>query len=145
MPNAKVEVVVGVPPERFWDVLTDFEHYPEFLPELKEITVHAAAHDGYEVSHTVALIKRIQYRLKFRADPPRGLTWELVESNLLKKNSGAWTLRPEGAAGQSTRATYEVDLEVGQYVPKAIVTKLITVSLPRMLAQFKERAESMAR
>src|SRR5262245_51621122 len=109
MPQARVEVVIAVPPERLWDVITDWERYPEFLPELKDVKVHEASHDAYEVSHTVALIKRISYRLRFRADPPRGLTWELVDSNLLKKNSGAWVLRPEGPGGASTRATYEVD------------------------------------
>ncbi len=143
MPSAKVEVVVDVPPEKLWDVITDWERYPEFLPELKDVTIHRSGPDGYEISYEVSLIKRIRYKLRFAADAPRGLTWELVESNLLQKNSGAWTLRPEGPAGGATRATYEVDLEVGQYVPRAILTKLITVSLPRMLAQFKERAESL--
>jgi coenzyme Q-binding protein COQ10 len=144
LPTARNEVVVGVPPDRLWDVIVDWDRYPEFLPELKEVVVHRAAHDGYDVTFEVSLIKRIRYRLRFRADPPHTLAWEMVEGNLLTRNSGAWTLRAEGAEGGATRAVYEVDIEVGQYVPRAILTKLVTVSLPRMLAQFKERAEAAA-
>ena len=145
MPSARSEVVVDVPPDRFWDVLVDWERYPEFLPELKEIHVHVAEHHRYEVSYVVSLIKQIRYRLRFRAEPARALTWEMAESNLLTKNSGAWRLVPEGPDGARTRASYEVDIEVGAYVPRAILTKLVTVSLPRMLAQFKQRAEVTSR
>jgi ribosome-associated toxin RatA of RatAB toxin-antitoxin module len=61
-----------------------------------------------------------------------------------KSNEGGWTLEPIDG-GRRTRATYEVDLDVGMFVPGSVMKTIVEQDLPRTLAAFKGRAEGLAR
>ena len=39
MAQASKSITINVPPERLFDVISDYEKYPEFLPEVKQVKI----------------------------------------------------------------------------------------------------------
>lgn len=142
MPQAQRTIVVDVPPEKLLEVINDFDSYPEFLPEVKKISVSNRTANSAEVTYEIDVIKRIQYTVRVVNE---GMTvrWSLVKGDMMKKNEGSWQLRPEGEG--RTHATYSLELGLSGLIPSSITTKLAETSLPALLQNFKNRAESLAR
>jgi len=143
MPTATRSLVIDVTPDQMLSVIQDYEKYPEFLPEVKRITVANKTANTADVTYEIEVIKKIQYTLRLKQDGYR-ITWSLLKSDLLKKNDGLWELRPEDG-GKKTHATYGLELAIGGFipVPSAILNKLTEQSFPALLNNFKRRAESL--
>lgn len=142
--SATREVVVDVPVERFFDLIVQYERYPEFVPQVKGIRVTPAG-AARDVEYQIDLgIRRIRYTLRHVEERPRKVSWSLVGGEMMKVSNGGWELFDEGGR---TRARYSVEVEVSKppLVPQLVVDKvteeLTRVSLPKMLAAFKARAE----
>jgi ribosome-associated toxin RatA of RatAB toxin-antitoxin module len=135
-------IEIEAPIKTVFEVISDFEAYPDFLPETKEVVIDKKSGKNLRVTFSINLIKKIRYTLDIKLSPPSGLSWELVEGDLMKSNTGKWKLK-EGKKGL-TEAHYEIDMDLGAMVPKAISNKLIGTNLPTMMKQFKERAEELA-
>ena len=143
MAQASRSVVVNVPPEKMFDVITDYEKYPEFLPEVKGVKVQAGQGAIKEVTYQVDIkAKVITYTLKHTAERPAKLSWTMVKGEMMKGNDGAWSLKP-GAQPGTTDATYTIDLKLSSLVPGFIEKALAEQSLPGLLANFKARAEKL--
>ena len=139
MTTASRSVIVGVEPGDFFKLISDYERYPEILPEIEAAKVLNCQGNRVEARFTINLIKRVEYTLAMVESPPYGLTWSLVEGPF-KKNSGSWRLEkgPDG----TTSAHYTVDLKVGVFVPKALSSRVVGKALPDLLRHFKNAAES---
>jgi coenzyme Q-binding protein COQ10 len=147
MSEALRSVIVNVPPDKFFAVISDYESYPKFIPEMRSVRVLKTTGNIQQVAFEIeiqvmAFTKRVHYTLEFTNNPPVGVRWHLLESNLVKSNDGGWSLKAT-ADGQRTDATYNIELKLGALVPKAISTFLADQSLPKLLEQFKNRAESL--
>lgn len=142
MSHATASIEIEAPVKQVFEVISDFEAYPEFLPETRRVVVEKKSGKSARVTFTINLIKKITYTLDIKLNPPSGLSWSLVEGDLMKANNGHWKLQ-EVKKGV-TKAVYEIDMDLGAMVPKAISNKLIGTNLPTMMKQFKERVEEMA-
>ena len=143
MAQATRSVTVNVPPEKLFDVIADYEKYPEFLPEVKKVKVDAGQGAIKEVTYTVDIkAKVITYTLKHTADRPNKLAWTMVKGEMMKGNDGTWMLKP-GAQPGTTDATYTIDLKLSSLVPGFIEKALAEQSLPSLLTNFKNRAEKL--
>ena len=143
MAQASKSVTVNVPPDKFYDVVADYEKYPEFLPEVKKVKVQAGQGDAKEVTYTVDIkAKVINYTLKHIGERPNVLRWSMIKGEMMKGNDGSWTLKP-GAKPDTTDATYNIDLRLSALVPGFIEKALAEQSLPTLLANFKARAEKL--
>jgi coenzyme Q-binding protein COQ10 len=143
MAQASKSVTINVPPDKFFDVVADYEKYPEFLPEVKKVKVQAGQGDAKEVTYTVDIkAKVINYTLKHTAERPNVLRWSMIKGEMMKGNDGSWTLKP-GAKPDTTDATYNIDLRLSALVPGFIEKALAEQSLPSLLANFKARAEKL--
>ncbi len=138
------DVLVEAPIERFYDIVVDYERYPEFVPGIRSCRVTRA---GGEIRVEYELdvgVRRIRYVLKHEEERPRRVRWSLVSGDMLKVSNGSWDLSPEQ---ERTRATYSVDIQIARppLVPQSIVNRvsdeLTRVQLPKTLAAFKARAE----
>ena len=139
MPGTSISVVIDTPVKTIYDVVVDFESYPEFLSDLK--AAHVEKKKPLTVSFDVHLIKKIKYSLSFNLVPNKKVEWELTEGDLFKKNSGSWTFKE--LKKNQTEATYNIDVAFGFLVPSLITNKLIGRSLPDMMQKFEKRAESL--
>lgn len=140
MPAAHRTIDIDVPPARLMAVITDFPAYPAFLPEMVESTVLSSAPGEWTVRFAVRIIRRIEYTLRLVQESDTRLRWTMV-SGMFKANNGGWELVPLDD-GARTRATYEVDIDLGMFVPGSVLKTLLDVNLPATLAAFKARAES---
>jgi len=141
MSHATASIEIEAPIKQVFDVISDFESYPDFLPETREVVIDKKAGKSARVTFTINLIKKISYTLDIKLNPPQGLSWELVEGEIMKSNNGQWKLQ-EVKKGV-TKAVYEIDMDLGSMVPKAISNKLIGTNLPTMMRQFKDRIEEL--
>ena len=140
MASATRSIVINAPPERVFDVISDYERYPEFLSEVKSIRTSDRQGNQVNIHYEVDVMKRIRYTLHMTEDRPRGLQWTFVEGEVMKDNRGSWVLEP--TADGKTHAIYTVEVLLGLLVPRPLVTAMVESSLPKMLESFKKRVES---
>lgn len=141
MPGANTEILIDVPPKLIYDVVLDFENYPEFLPDVKKAVVEKKG-KSIVASFEISVIKRIHYTLVFTTVPAKKIAWNFVKGDLFKDNRGQWEFK-EVKKGQ-THATYRVEVDFGFLVPSMITNKLVGSNLPTMMKRFKDRAESLS-
>ncbi len=141
MARTEQHIDIHAPIERVFAVITDYERYPEFLSDMKEVVVESR-HDGVAVVRfELELIMRVSYTLRLVEDPPRGVSWTLDHAKMMVENNGGWTLVKEG---DRTRATYALEVKLRGLIPKSVSTRLLGTTLPQTLQQFKARSEGRA-
>lgn len=134
-------IQIKAPIQTVYRCITDFESYPQFLPDMKAVKVVWIEDKEMEVHFHLNLIKAISYTLTFELDPPQGVFWKLKSGDLMKKNSGSWKLQMLN--DDLTRATYAIDVELSLWVPKTVTQALVEKSLPQTLGRFKKRSEKL--
>lgn len=144
--NVSGEVVIAVSLERFFELVTDYTRYPEFVPNMKSVRLKGVRPSGEkEVEYELDVgLRRIRYTLLQREEPPSRVTWTLLSGDMMKKSNGSWELAD---AGGMTRARYTVEIQIAKppLIPQSIVDRvseeLTRVQLPRAMQAFKVRAE----
>ncbi len=131
-----------VSPKVIYGVVTDFEGYTDFLPEIREVEVLQKSAKKAQARFEIKVIKTIHYTLDYQFNPNKTVKWGFVEGNLFKDCHGSWVF--EEIEPGVTEATYTVGIDFGLFVPKMIMKKLVGGNLPSMLKQFKEQAEGIA-
>ncbi len=143
MASATQSIEIDVPPDRFLAVLLDYARYPEFQPELKAVRVEAHGEGRAQVSYAIdAKLAVLDYTLEHVQRGPLRIEWRLLRGELVRHNVGAWALEP--LPGGRTRATYTIDISFASPMPGGLERALAEQGLPRMLANFKARAEKLA-
>ncbi len=144
MAVVRKEVTIDVPIEEFFDLVVDYERYPEFVPGIRACRVRDGRGDK-QVEYELDIgLKRIRYVLRHEEVRPRLVRWTLVSGEMMKVSSGSWELTAEG---DRTRAVYSVDIQIARppLLPQALVDRvsdeLTRVTLPKTLEAFKARAE----
>src|SRR5215470_2170787 len=143
MAHASRSIEIEVAPETFFAVVQDYGRYPEFVPEVKAVRVGPRQGEVVEVTYWLDVkLKVVEFTLRHVARPPDRIDWQLVRGGeLMRKNHGAWTL--ERTASGGTRATYDIEIDLGPLVPATFEKALKERGLPSMLANFKARAEQL--
>lgn len=139
MAKTEQTVVINASIDRVFDVIVDYECYPEFLPEMKHVEV-ISQHDGVSVvSFELEIIMRLGYTLRLQEDRPHSVTWSLDSAKMMAANDGGWRL--EALDDGQTRATYGLEVKLRGLIPKSVSARLLGTTLPETLARFKARAE----
>jgi len=138
------QTLIDVPLERFYEVVVDYERYPEFVPGIRKCRVRNGGAEK-QVEYELDLgIRRIKYVLRHDEQRPRRVSWSLVSGDMLKLSNGSWDLAEEQG---KTRAIYSVEIQIARppLVPQALVDRvsdeLTRVQLPKTIEAFKARAE----
>jgi ribosome-associated toxin RatA of RatAB toxin-antitoxin module len=144
MATVTKQVLIEAPLEKFFDIVVDYERYPEFVPGIRACRVRNAngeKHVEYELDLGV---RRIRYVLRHAEKRPTSVTWSLVSGDMMKVSNGSWLLSAEDGR---TRALYSVEIQIARppLVPQMIVDRvsdeLTRIQLPKTLDAFKARAE----
>src|SRR5574337_40614 len=138
------QVLIDTPVERFYDIVVDYERYPEFVPGIRACRVRdGKGHKDVEYELDLG-VRRIRYVLRHEEQRPRKVAWKLVSGDMMKVSNGSWELSDDGGR---TRAVYSVEIQIARppLVPQALVDRvsdeLTRVQLPKTLDAFKARAE----
>lgn len=140
MAGAQRTITINAPVEKCWSVISDYERYPEFLPEVKKIRTFNRRGAEVDVQYEAEVVKVIKYTVHMKEEAPKKLSWSFIDGEFMKDNKGGWVLE-DGGAG-TTKATYSIAVEVGMLVPKTIINALVDTQLPKLLENFKKRIES---
>ena len=145
MQKAQQTVVIEAGLARVWDVVRDYERYPEFISEMRTVKVLRWTPTEQDVEFGIELEllgmrKVVSYTLGMVEVPQSSIRWRLVRSDTLKADDGSWHFRALGE--RRTEATYQIEVKLGPFIPGAVSRFLVEQSLPRLLGQFKRRAES---
>ncbi len=144
MAEVRKEILVEAPLERFYDLVVDYERYPQFVPGVRACRVRSAGGEKHVEYELDLGVKRIRYVLRMVEQRPARVAWSLVSGDMMKVSNGSWDLADEGGR---TRAVYAVEIQIARppLVPQAIVDRvsdeLTRIQLPRTLEAFKARAE----
>ncbi|MGE5623174.1 MAG: SRPBCC family protein [Bacillota bacterium] len=146
--NAREFVLVT--PQQAWQVLTDYEHLTEFVPDLvhsrvlsrsrHEATVEQVSRTGLLLlAYTVQVVVHIEER------PYSAIDVALVSGDL-RHYRAYWTLAEssrEGARG--TLITYCGELAPKFYLPPAVGQPLVQAQVRKMVAAVSAEIEQRAR
>lgn len=144
MAEVRKEILVEAPLERFYDLVVDYERYPQFVPGVRACRVRSAGGEKHVEYELDLGVKRIRYVLRMVEQRPARVAWSLVSGDMMKVSNGSWDLADEGGR---TRAVYAVEIQIARppLVPQAIVDRvsdeLTRIQLPKTLEAFKARAE----
>jgi ribosome-associated toxin RatA of RatAB toxin-antitoxin module len=141
MPAASRSVVFNAPLEKCFAVISDYEKYPEFLPEVKRIRTTNRKGAEVDVHYEAEIVKTIKYAVRMKEEKPSKVSWSFIDGEFMKDNKGGWQLEPAGEG--KTKGTYTIEVTLGALVPKSIVTALVDTQLPKLLENFKRRIESL--
>lgn len=138
--SAQHSIVVDVPAHAFYEVITDFARYPEYLTSVTAVDILRHQGNEWDVAFNVRVLRNIDYTVRHVGVPAQSLSWTLLEPGYLIENEGGWRLEPTGPA--QVTAHYEVAVSVSRFVPASIQRQLVQVTLPEVLKEWKLHAEA---
>jgi ribosome-associated toxin RatA of RatAB toxin-antitoxin module len=144
MPDqAHEHIAVAAPPERCFEVATDFERYPQWAKDVKHIEVLGRDEQGRgkTVEFRVAGLGRsIHYVLEYDySEADRAFSWRLVEGDVLRRLDGRYGFEPENGG---TRVTYDLSVEIAIPMPGIIKRRAAGMIMGTALRELKKEVEA---
>jgi ribosome-associated toxin RatA of RatAB toxin-antitoxin module len=140
----QASIVVASDPDSIMDVIADFESYPEWQEEMKEVEVLQTDEDGWgtRVRFKVdARIARASFVLRYTYGDNE-MRWILEEGDQVTRNDGAYVLTDQGDG--STHVSYELEIETSLPLPKMVRRQAAKRISEGALAALKKRVEGGA-
>ena len=143
MPDATHEgIVVAASPGMCFGVAADFEEYPSWASDVKEVAVLARDADGrgsrveYRAS---ALGRSIRYVLDYDfSEAPGAFSWTLVEGDLVKAIDGRYAFT---AHDGGTLVTYDLGIDLAVPLPGLVKRRAAGLITAAALQDLKRVAE----
>jgi len=127
-------VRIHAQPEAIWNVMTDCERAPSFVPGLKRCRrVESAPNGAWEL---------IEHEIKYSwLLPTIRFVFRRVSGDL-KEEEGFWLLEAT-ADGSATIIEYEVYVDPGFWVPQALIRRSLRKDLPVALTALRAQVETI--
>jgi len=140
--RATESITVNASPETIFAVVTDFEHYAEWVSDLKRIEVVTRDDQGraIDVEYRAAAFGRsTTYTLHYDyARAPIELTWRQVEGDLTETLNGRYLFED---IGEETKVTYDLEVELLVPIPTFIKSRAAYRIQTQALRELKAQAE----
>lgn len=122
------------------DIITDYDHYAEFLTDLSQVKIVSTVDDNtVDVLFSVSImLYSIEYTLRLTRTE-NGVVWRKEGPGPFETNNGSWKL--EKVDDNKVLATYTVDCEFNIWVPSMVRDFVVGSRLPATLEAFKVRIE----
>ena len=143
--RATETIVVAAEPSTLFAVIVDLEDYPEWVGDLKTVTVTERDKKGRPLVATfraAAFGRSSTYTLRYDySKAPGVLSWVMVQGDLTSKLDGSYTFEPtEGG----TLVTYQLEVELRVPIPGFVKQRAAQRIQGTALRELKARAESLA-
>ncbi|MFN2587959.1 MAG: SRPBCC family protein [Actinomycetota bacterium] len=140
--SVKDSIDVKARAEDVFGVATDFEAYPEWNANIKQVEVKETDSEGrgtrvwYEID---AKVKVVSYTLGYDySDAPRSFSWDLVDGDV-KELRGSYTF---DEFDDVTEVVYETAVDPGFPIPKLLKRQAQRAIVRGALEDLKKRVES---
>ncbi len=141
--RAAQTTLINAPLDKCWQIVLDFENYPNWAKDVKEATVLSRDDQGrasrveYRAS---ALGRSTHYTLEYDySEVPGRLSWKLVDGDIMRALNGAYSfVEIDGG----TQVFYELDIELVVPLPGFVKRRAEARILIEAVKELKARAES---
>lgn len=141
--RASEDTLIDASPETVMEIITDFESYPEWVDNMKDVEVRDTDEQGRATAvwyHVDARVMDVEYVLGYEYHGDDRLTWSLQEGDQIRQLDGEYQLEEEGEG--STRVRYSLEVDVAFPVPGFMKKRATKVIMETGLGELKRRAES---
>ncbi len=140
--QANERISVKATPARCFEVVIDFEQYPEWARDVKQATIVSRdeAGRGSQVEYRAAgLGKSFHYTLQYDySAAPEALSWKLVEGDMLRRLDGSYRFEPEG---DGTKVHYDLTVDLSAPLPGLIKRRAAGMIMGTALRELKKEIE----
>lgn len=140
--SASQSTVIAASPERVWEIVTDFERYPDWAKDVKDVVVRARDAQGRATEvefRASALGRSTHYTLGYDyTQAPSVLSWSLVRGDIMRTVDGAYHFTSTADGGTEVRYDLVIDLVVP--LP-GFVKRRAEVRILNTVRELKSRAE----
>ena len=142
------QTLVNASPSDCFDVVIDFERYPQWAPDIKEARVLRRddnGHGGLVAFRAAAMGRSVTYTLKyFYGSNPLRVAWRLVEGDQVRHLDGEYELAPSADDGAKTLITYSISAEAAVPLPGFVKRRVASRIMRTALDQLRRRVEAAA-
>ena len=140
--EAHEHISVAAAPARLFELATDYERYPDWARDVKQVSVLERDGEGRgsRVEYRVAgLGKSIRYVLQYDyAEAPAAFSWHFVEGDWLRQLDGRYGFEAEDGG---TRVSYDLVVDVSAPLPGLIKRRAASMIMGTALKELKKEAE----
>jgi ribosome-associated toxin RatA of RatAB toxin-antitoxin module len=140
--RATESITVNASPETIYTVVTDFEHYADWVSDLKRIEVVSRDEEGRAVEvefRAAAFGRSTTYTLHYDyAKAPAELSWRQVRGDLTETLNGRYKFEPDD---EDTKVTYDLEVELLVPIPTFIKSRAAYRIQTQALRELKAQAE----
>ena len=141
--TASQTISITAAPERVWAIATEFERYPEWAKDVKDVIVRGRDAEGRptEVEYRASALGRsTHYTLSYDySNAPAVLTWHMLRGDIMRTIDGAYNFSTTAEGGTDVRYDLAIDLVVP--LP-GFVKRRAEVRILNTVKELKTRAES---
>ena len=140
-------IVIDAPAQPCFEIATEFERYPEWASDIKEVTVVERDAEGHGLVvrfRTAAFGRSTSYTLRYDyAEAPQVLSWVEVEGDLTSRLDGAYVFaETAGAHGPTTEVTYHLEAQLKLPIPGFVKRRAEGRIMHTALRELKARVEA---
>ncbi|MFN8025082.1 MAG: SRPBCC family protein [Acidimicrobiia bacterium] len=144
--QAHEQIRIAASPALCFGYTADFEEYPSWAKDVKEIAVRERDEQGRGTLvhfRVAALGKSIRYTLAYDwSEAPRAFTWTLVEGEMLRALDGRYEFAPETVDGApGTLVTYDLRIDLSLPMPGMMKRRAGALIVHNALQELKHAAE----
>src|ERR1035438_7661095 len=96
MGQATTSAVFNATADRVFKVISDYNSYPLFMPEVKRVSVIESGPEKKLVEYELSIIKTFRYQLWMFEKTNLEISWKFHTGEIFKENSGSWKLTDLG-------------------------------------------------
>jgi ribosome-associated toxin RatA of RatAB toxin-antitoxin module len=142
--HAIEQTIIDAPPLRCYEVVLDFERYPEWAHGLKEVEVLARDEEGRGLEvhfRAAAMGHSTSYTLRYDySEAPGRLSWKLVDGDICRKLDGYYRFS-DLDRGARTEVHYLLEAELVVPLPAFIKRRTELRIVHTALGELKSRVE----
>jgi len=146
--QASQRLSIAASPQQLFDVITDFDHYTDWIRDLKAVEVLSRDEHGrvIEVRYRAAAMGRsTSYTLRYDyTDAPRTLSWRLVQGDIMRRLDGAYEFVPVPDDPDRTDVVYHLTVELVVPLPGFVKRRAESKIMHNALRELKAHVEQPA-
>jgi ribosome-associated toxin RatA of RatAB toxin-antitoxin module len=140
--NVSDSIDVAATVEEVFAVATDFESYPEWNPNIKQVEIKERDAEGLATKvwmEVDAKLRVVTYTLEYEySEAPDSFSWKLLDGDV-KELEGSYTF---DEFEEETEVTYEMKVDPGFPIPKLLKRQAEKQIVRSALEDLKKRVES---
>lgn len=141
--QATERITIAAPADRCFEVATDFERYPDWAADVKEVSILERDDQGRGAKvafRAAAMGRSAHYTLAYEySEDPLTLAWKLVDGDIMRRLDGEYVFSPSDGA---TDVTYRLAVELVVPLPGFLKRRAEGKIMGTALRELKRRVEA---